>query len=31
MVEDLKTLGKKYDTEDNAETIAALVREKLSE
>lgn len=31
MVEDLKTLGKKYETEDNAETIAALVREKLSE
>ena len=31
MVEDLKTLGQKYETEDNAETIAALVREKLSE
>jgi hypothetical protein len=31
MIEDLKTLGKKYETEDNAETIAALVREKLSE
>ena len=31
MVEDLKTLGKTYETEDNAETIAALVREKISE
>lgn len=31
MVEDLKELGKRYDTEDNAETVAALVREKLSE
>lgn len=31
MVEDLKTLGKKFETDDNAETVAALVREKLSE
>jgi hypothetical protein len=32
MVENLKTLGKRYDTaDDNAETVAALVREKLSE
>lgn len=30
MVEDLKTLSKRYDAEDNAETVAALVREKLN-
>lgn len=31
MVEDLKTVGKKYDADDNAETVAALVREKLND
>lgn len=32
MVEDLKELGKRYGTpDDNAETVAALVKEKLSE
>lgn len=31
MVEDLAELGKQYETDDNAETVAKLIREKLSE
>lgn len=31
MVEDLAELGKRYETDDNAETVAKLIREKLSE
>jgi ParB-like chromosome segregation protein Spo0J len=30
MVEDLKELGKRYETDDNAETVAKLVQEKLN-